>query len=313
MLWVIVLLITMCKIENYGMILWTNNKGGAVMDLLRILEQFNRKERDYLIKNVIKHTPRALEKDFAKSLNKKLGIRLPQRKLYIAMDYHLDWLLMSVYLLYKNYELTTSNDNNLIDEHKGEILALKNDDLGGLDKINALHSGTQYDSDLLIVYKKKRKENGYVVISLEAKCDTSWNFDQLGYKLKRLKVIRDLLDRMNREQGTSHQLFFVMYSPNEIVNLEGQVNTANINRDAANQRKLKANAGTKNKDKKPQGILPPFHIIEDFHLEDDSQQKKRPYWLKMKMPPVLFDLEREEGILKSKKYDYVKVIRNEYK
>lgn len=62
------------------------------MDLIEILKLLNRKERDYLVKSAFKLEENRLNEQFKKEIEGETGLKLPQGNMYIAVDYHLDWL-----------------------------------------------------------------------------------------------------------------------------------------------------------------------------------------------------------------------------
>lgn len=183
-------------------------------------------------------------------------------------------------------------DNGLKDGNNNEIKTINNNVLGGLSKEKALHTGTQADSDLLIVFKNE--DNKYVVICIEAKCDTSWDFDQLGYKLKRLGSIKKFIDT----NKIAVELYFIMYSPFELVDLKGLVFKANINRKKHNM---------KNNKRRPM-----IKLINDFDCATDSIGKKRPYWIKMTVGKVLYNPIRKDKYDRLDSYRLISFDRKEF-
>ena len=64
-------------------------------DLIEVLEQFNRKERFFLIGQALGNEDFPLSKSFRKALGEEIGIDIP-RGAFAAMDYHLDWIAASL-------------------------------------------------------------------------------------------------------------------------------------------------------------------------------------------------------------------------
>lgn len=78
-------------------------------DLLKYLEHFNRKERFFLLsqalgQRAVDNTPRfQVDGDFLRSLCKVVGIKVPlSEQVFMAMDYHLNWIHASLVLAYNS-------------------------------------------------------------------------------------------------------------------------------------------------------------------------------------------------------------------
>ena len=69
-------------------------------DLLKILESFNRKERFFLIAQALGKPRFDLSDDFRQKLGDKVGVTIPEEpeKVFVAMDYHLNWVHASLVL-----------------------------------------------------------------------------------------------------------------------------------------------------------------------------------------------------------------------
>lgn len=74
-------------------------------DLLDILESFNRKERFFLVAQALgqerNNKPAfTLSPEFSEKLGKEVGVTIPQEpeKVFVAMDYHLNWVHASLVL-----------------------------------------------------------------------------------------------------------------------------------------------------------------------------------------------------------------------
>ena len=65
--------------------------------LLLHLEEFNRKERFFLVGMALGNPEFRLGEEFRERLAQKLSLQVP-RDAFVAMDYHLDWLAASLFL-----------------------------------------------------------------------------------------------------------------------------------------------------------------------------------------------------------------------
>jgi hypothetical protein len=91
-------------------------------------------------------------------LGEWFGVRVPD-DVFVAMDYHIDWLHMSLWL------------------------AQHGEPKGPWQDIDKVASGNQEDIDLLVAFDAP---DGPHLIMLEAKLDTGWTNSQLASKAKRL-------------------------------------------------------------------------------------------------------------------------------
>ena len=138
--------------------------------LIRLLEQFNRKERFFLIGQALGNEKFQLSKDFRKRLGCELGldrcgIEVPCDA-FVAMDYHLDAVAGSLWA-YRNPGLEW--DDNF-------------------PKRDGMVTGTQRDIDLLIAFKEEDVDV-YHLVFLEAKGYESNNSD--GYATWNTKEINE--------------------------------------------------------------------------------------------------------------------------
>ena len=148
------------------------------------LKSFNRKERFLLLCDALGFDNQTfpLAEDFINKLSGRIGHEIP-RDAYAAMDYHLDWLQMALYL---------ASDPSPLDP-------ILNDDLV---------KANQEDIDLLVAFEGRGTTH---LVLIEAKGDTGWTNDQLGSKANRLKVIFG-----EGRPGTDLiRCYFVMMSPKE--------------------------------------------------------------------------------------------------
>lgn len=131
-------------------------------NLIDNLKAFNRKERFILLHEALGFQDQSfrLSANFSQRLSDCLGIRVPENA-FVAMDYHLDWLQMSLWL-------ADHGDTQDTIPNEGLIFA------------------NQQDIDLLVAFEEKTTTR---LILIEAKGDTDWYQDQLDLKCARLELI----------------------------------------------------------------------------------------------------------------------------
>lgn len=123
------------------------------------LEQFNRKERFWLLRDAV-GIGFDLHREFLLKIEKEINLTIPSNPWW-AFDYHLDWLC--AVLSASNYNL-----NGYRQENKSGCI-----------------TGTQEDCDLIIAFDN-------TIILLEAKLYGNWSKQQLRSKLGRLKRLPPL-------------------------------------------------------------------------------------------------------------------------
>jgi len=136
-------------------------------ELIEHLTSFNRKERFFLLRDALGKDKFSLDKGFRSRLKDSLGLSIPPGA-YVAMDYHLDWLQMAVYL-------AMSGDTDTLIP-KGKVLAEDQEEF----------NKNQMDVDLLIAFDEGPKTH---IVMVEAKLDTSWTNTQMDAKVARLKQV----------------------------------------------------------------------------------------------------------------------------
>ncbi|WP_447835449.1 hypothetical protein [Aeromonas salmonicida] len=139
-------------------------------DLIDNLKSFNRKERFFLIGQMLGNPDFRMDEKQLDEISKLIGFTIP-RKYFAAMDYHLDWIYASLSLTQNN-----ANDKaykrNFIDNEKNVDLQI---------------SGTQEDVDFLLAFVDH--ENTTHLVMIEAKGDSYFSNGQLDSKNKRFKAI----------------------------------------------------------------------------------------------------------------------------
>lgn len=156
--------------------------------LLRHLQEFNRKERFFLVGMALGNPKFLLAAEFRELLAQKLGLRVPGHAL-VAMDYHLDWLAASLYL--------AANEGNP----------------GPYPRNRAMVTATQQDVDLLVAFEN---EEGCHIILVEAKGVTGFSNPQFRPKVERLKTIFGA----GEAEAAHARPHFVLVSPTEPRRLE---------------------------------------------------------------------------------------------
>jgi hypothetical protein len=164
-----------------GYVAQEENGGCAPVELIRRLTEFNRKERFFLIGEVLGNEQFRLSVDFRKRLGAKLRVEVPEDSL-VAMDYHLDWIAASLHL------------------------AAYGDSPGPHRRDPLLIKGNQEDVDLLVAYEA---DGACHVIMIEAKGVTPWDNAQFCSKMRRLRPMFE--DASAGEAGAAPHL--VLMSP----------------------------------------------------------------------------------------------------
>ena len=130
--------------------------------LTEFLESFNRKERFFLVGEVLGNPGFDLAPDFRDRLGSAFGLTVPSDS-FVAMDYHLDWIHTSLYLA----------------QHGGNDVSVH-------DNEEPVVHGNQEDVDLLVAFEDSPVTH---LLLIEAKAYTSWSNNQMCSKAARLKQI----------------------------------------------------------------------------------------------------------------------------
>lgn len=137
--------------------------------LIDNLKSFNRKERFYLIGQMLGNPEFRMDDNQLDKISNLIGLTIP-RKYFAAMDYHLDWIYVSLFLT---------------QEHGGKIFP--RNFIDNNKKVDLQISGTQEDVDFLIAFVDH--ENTTHIVMIEAKGDSYFSNGQLDSKNKRFKAI----------------------------------------------------------------------------------------------------------------------------
>ncbi|MDX7826465.1 hypothetical protein SJR89_05050 [Aeromonas caviae] len=163
--------------------------------LIENLKSFNRKERFYLVGQMLGNPEFRMDDKQLDKISELIGIKIP-REYFAAMDYHLDWIYASLFL--------TQNDADKAFERN----FIEKDGI----KIDYQISGTQEDVDFLLAFVDHEYTTHIVMI--EAKGDSYFSNAQLNSKNKRFKAIFG--DEDTWQNVRSH---FLLCSPKEPQNV----------------------------------------------------------------------------------------------
>ena len=152
--------------------------------LLDNLRSLNRKERFILLREALGQDTFTLDSAFRASLKRSCGVDVPPGA-FVAMDYHLDWIQMALYMA----------------ENPEAEAPLPDPD-------QELFKANQQDVDLLVAFEGRSTTH---IVLIEAKADTGWNNKQLCLKADRLCLIFGR-DGTRYDFATPH---FLLASPKE--------------------------------------------------------------------------------------------------
>lgn len=134
-------------------------------DLIKHLRSLNRKERFILLSEALGRD--TLSDAFRECLGEAIGVAVPDDA-FVAMDYHLDWLQMALYLA------RTPNPPDPIP--KRDVIGSSRRDF----------NETQIDVDLLVAFDESATTR---IVLLEAKMETGWTNRPMSKKADRLREI----------------------------------------------------------------------------------------------------------------------------
>lgn len=170
-----------------------SDSNSAKPTLVDRLRSFNRKERYWVIRNAlgVAGQPIPLSPQFRETLQKTINRPIPEDAWW-GMDYHINWLFATAFLL---NDADRRNGINKTSEGKYLI------------------KGNQEDVDLIVAFEKN-------IILLEAKFNKNWSKKQMESKANRL-------DMLKKEFGKNAEIFIVFWAP-EIINSRGKLTHENI-------------------------------------------------------------------------------------
>lgn len=165
-------------------------------DLIEILESFNRKERFFLIAQALGKPKFELSDDFRQKLGDKVGVSIPTEKVFVAMDYHLNWV------------------------HASLVLACADEaERHSLLNLEGTTDDNQEDVDLLVAFKNT--DERYHLIFIEAKAYDAKGFSafeksQLVSKVSRLEKIISAGEKDRSCEVETHFCLVSGYKPQNL-------------------------------------------------------------------------------------------------
>jgi hypothetical protein len=165
--------------------------------IIQRLHQFNRKERDHLMKFALCDEPAEpkVTVDFWRMISGNQGLQRPKipSRFFIGMDYHLNWLFAALStaevaddceFLEKRFE----NSWGLGQQFEKKIAGQKNKNGEFKDLVPI--QGNQEDVDLLSAWVRNRDDSPLCITLVEAKLDSQWSTEQLDSKMQRIALIQ---------------------------------------------------------------------------------------------------------------------------
>ena len=130
--------------------------------IIEYLRSFNRKERFFLVGTALGNPDFRLDSAFSQQLGGTFALEVPS-DVFVAMDYHLDWIYVSAYLSQEGVDASGTHPNT-----------------------TGIVSGNQEGVDLIVAFDASETTH---VIMLEAKAETAWSNRQADSKIERLTAI----------------------------------------------------------------------------------------------------------------------------
>lgn len=179
----------------------STSKAEKAFELLRL---FNRKERYHLLVDAVTGKDFSLTNGFRENLNRALaksgdstpvpaeprkktgqgdGSLEQPRNVYVAMDYHLDWIAAALVLV---HEYPHEELDALLEQHKN--LSSTENKLPHTK--SEVITGNQQDTDLLVAFLSEDRQTLHLLL-VEAKVESGWDGEQIKSKGKRLAAIFD--------------------------------------------------------------------------------------------------------------------------
>lgn len=173
----------------------------SAQQVIKNLHNFNRKERDHLMKFALSDSPSypRISKDLWRAIRpKNAKTKRPNpEQMFVGMDYHLNWLYAALVL---SNEYEQQGIRNQPNAWPADIPA---------EKGSFPIQGNQQDVDLLVAFQNSDKELHLILI--EAKLDTGWKSEQFLSKVQRIDAIKQVVDDFEPELKTKWQ--FLLASP----------------------------------------------------------------------------------------------------
>lgn len=129
--------------------------------LIDHLRSFNRKERFILLREALGEQTFHLAQGFRARLSETIDTAIPVDA-FVAMDYHLDWIQMALYLTATPAPQWPAPNSGMVE-------------------------GNQQDVDLLVAFDEGDAQTHLIL--LEAKAETGWTNKQMDEKARRLRRI----------------------------------------------------------------------------------------------------------------------------
>jgi hypothetical protein len=166
--------------------------------LANILERFNRKERNLLIRDILGDpgTLPRLASDFCERLAKTVAITKESlESAWWATDYHFDWLAGAL-LTFMKGETQNPQENG-----------------------SGLVKGNQEDVDLVVVVHVPAAKTPHHLIMIEAKGYGHFTNEQYENKIARLEKLYAFYRKLEEESPRKITFHYVLYSPTSPPNL----------------------------------------------------------------------------------------------
>jgi hypothetical protein len=198
--------------------------------LSEILERFNRKERNLLIRHILGHNVKKLQlsEKFRRDLAEKLQIKagIPEDAWW-ATDYHIAWIAGAVGLFALHCPPAGHLDEGSLLLHEIEgpeaVAEITSPTVSGHPWTNRplklagdrrLIEGGQEDVDLLISYEDATTHQNELIL-IEVKGDSSFGNNQLKSKIVRAASARDFYHELCKGEHLEVNFHFALMSPRE--------------------------------------------------------------------------------------------------
>ncbi|HTR17094.1 MAG TPA: hypothetical protein VMI52_08690, partial [Acetobacteraceae bacterium] len=182
--------------------------------LAQILERFNRKERNLLIRTVLdcgQNKPPQLSEGFCQKVTNQLGLDTIPSDAWWGTDYHINWLAGAL-TIFMNGEAEVGR-KRYPNPHLPIEVSLQGEDSSQGNK-RQLVEGNQEDVDLVIATERD-------LILIEAKAYSTFGNPQIASKIDRLNLLHDFYEEL-AASGSDRVVRFhlLLLSPKKPQNLE---------------------------------------------------------------------------------------------